>query len=477
MLIGKIVFKTVNGAATGGSVKRTRWLAVVVAVTAAAACNGGSGGDSGLGATTTTGKVAAACAGKKLESTEVGVTPTTVTVTVIADVGSPLSPGLFQGAVDAVKGWAKYVNDNGGLACRQVVVETADSKLSPDEAKNGVTTACGNSLVLLGTTALFLNDMRPAESCKDKNGVATGIPDLPSLQTEPVQQCSKISFSVIQQGTSCPYSGRGVRTFAQSTSEIAWFKAHVTDDLHGVFVLASDLPSTITSSTPIFAAIEKNGVTRDKEFGMSALATQSMYTPVVQAIKTAKSTYVISALDSASIVKLRKEARAQGVSTVKVWACVVACYVPGFIADGGPAVEEQYAYLSYLPFEAKGSNATLDTFLRYVKKPDGFGAFAFASGLLLKQVVDDIVVKSGPNAITRSSILAGLRTVHDFDAGGMIIKTDVAGRKASPCTVIVQVQDGKWVQVDPAKKGTFDCTEPGGITTLSLDPLKAYKPS
>jgi hypothetical protein len=461
-------------------VKRSRWLAVaVVAVSVVASACGSSGGgdDSGLGATTSTGNAAAACAGEKLQSTDVGVTPTTITVTVMADIGSPLSPGLFQGAVDAVKGWAEYMNDNGGLACRKVVVKTADSKLSPDEAKNGVTTACGNSLVLVGTSALFLNDMRPAESCKDKNGIATGIPDLPSLQTEPVQQCSKVSFSVVQQGTGCPYSGSGVREYEQTTSEIAWFKAHVTDDLHGVFILASDLPSTITTSTPIFAAIEKNGVKRDKQVGMSALATQSMYTPVVQAIKAAKSTYVLSALDSASIVKLRKEAFAQGVDTVKVWACVVACYVPGFIAEGGPAVEGQYAYLAYLPFEAKGTNETLDTFLRYVEKPDGFGVFAFASAMLLKHVVDDIVVKSGPNAITRSAILAALRTVHDFDAGGMMAKTDVARRKSSPCLVIVQVQQGKWVQVDPVKKGTFDCDEPGAITKLSLDPLKAYKPS
>lgn len=87
------------------------------------------------------------------------------------------------------------------------------------------------------------------------------------------------------------------------------------------------------------------------------------------------------------------------------------------------------------------------------------------------------MAKSGPNAITRSAILAGLQTVHAFDAGGMIAKTDVAGRKASPCFVVLQVQHGQWVQVNPAKKGTFDCDEPGGITELSLDPLKAYKPS
>jgi hypothetical protein len=40
----------------------------------------------------------------------------------------------------------------------------------------------------------------------------------------------------------------------------------------------------------------------------------------------------------------------------------------------------------------------------------------------------------------------------------------------------MQARHGKWMQVDPAKKGTFDCREPHGITQLSLDPIKAYQP-
>jgi carotenoid cleavage dioxygenase-like enzyme len=119
----------------------------------------------------------------------------------------------------------------------------------------------------------------------------------------------------------------------------------------------------------------------------------------------------------------------------------------------------------------------LDTFLKYDKKPDAFGLQAFVSGLLFKQVIDGIVAKDGPNAITRAAIIAGLRTVHDFDAGGMIASIDVANRKATACIVIVQVQQGKWVQVDPAKKGTFDCDQPNGLTKVTLDPVKAYKPS
>ena len=459
--------------------KRTGWLALaVVASMAVAACSSSGGGNGGLGGDTSTTKPKKdVCTGKTLTASEVGISASEIKVTVMADVGSPLSPGLFQGSVDGVKAWAQAVNDAGGLACRKVTVETADSKLSADEAKNGITTACGNSTVLLGTTALFLNDMRPAEGCKDKAGAATGIPDLAVLQTEPVEQCSKISFAVIPFAGSCPYKGTGVRDFKSVTPAIEWFKKNAPggNNLHGVFVVPADLPSTITASTPIFAAIERDGVKKDAEFGASGLWTQSQYTPVVQAIKSKNATWVMNGLDYAGTLKMRKEAQQQGVSSVKVWACSLQCYAPNFVKQGGTAVEGQYAWLQFLPFEDKGSNASLDSFLKYDAKPDGFGLQAFSAGVLFQQAVQAIVDKSGPNAITRQAILAEIATVHDFTAGGLLVKTDIAGRTPSPCIAIVQVKNGAWTRVDPLAKGAFDCTEPSAITNISLDPLKAYK--
>ena len=84
----------------------------------AAGC--GSGKKIGGGETTTvpsnTPTTTDKCKSTTLTSSEIGVSPTTITVTVVADTGSPLRPGLFQGSVDAVKAWGDYINANGGLA-------------------------------------------------------------------------------------------------------------------------------------------------------------------------------------------------------------------------------------------------------------------------------------------------------------------------------------------------------------------------
>jgi len=450
---------------------------LLVSVLALSACSSGKKvGDASLStssapATTTTSDV---CSTTTATATEVGVSPTTITVSVIADTGSSLRPGLFQGSVDAVNAWAEYINANGGLACRQIVVKALDSKLSGDDAKNAMTTACGDSLAMVGTTAVFLTDMGPAEQCKDKTGKPTGIPDLAVLQTSAEQQCSPVSWPALESSGSCPYSGEGVRTTPVSTTAIDYYlDKYGKDALHGVYLVPKDLPSTIASTTPIFAAQKQEGITEDAEFGVSAGDPQSGYTPFVQAIKTHKSTFARDGADYVSYVFFRKEAQVQGVDTVKVWDCSLQCYDQRLISSGGPAVEDQYVWLSFLPFEDKGHNDELDAFLQYDKKPDAFGAQAWVAGEIFAEAVKAVVAKDGPNGLTRKAMLDAVANIHDFDANGFIASSDIGGRVGSKCLIGMQVKDGKFVRVDPVEPGKFDCR--GRVITVTLDPVKAYK--
>ena len=111
--------------------------------------------------------VAAAQGGgdEKPEATDVGITADEIKIAVIADVDTPVSPGLFKGSVDTVEGFAKYINKTGGLAGRKLVVETYDSKLSADEARNAVIQACSETFAMVGTAALFLNNVDDQLAC------------------------------------------------------------------------------------------------------------------------------------------------------------------------------------------------------------------------------------------------------------------------------------------------------------------------
>ena len=91
----------------------------------------------------------------------------------IADVDNPARPGLFQGIVNGVEAFGKYINGTTGkLAGRNVQVDFIDSKLSADEARNAVIKACQEDFAIVGTSALFLNNVQPLEQCVDKAGQA-----------------------------------------------------------------------------------------------------------------------------------------------------------------------------------------------------------------------------------------------------------------------------------------------------------------
>src|SRR5436190_13373855 len=115
-------------------------LVVVLMLVLAAACSGSSGKatDNGLGSNTTVpAATASTCPANHapLQATDVGVTPSDITVTVLADVDNAARPGLFKGSWNGVKAWADYMNAQGGIGCRHVVVKTADAHLNGDQAK------------------------------------------------------------------------------------------------------------------------------------------------------------------------------------------------------------------------------------------------------------------------------------------------------------------------------------------------------
>jgi Periplasmic binding protein len=402
-------------------------------------------------------------------ASEIGVTADTIRIAVIADVDNPARPGLFQGSVNGIRAAAKFINGGGGLAGgRKIQVDFIDSKLSADEARNALVRACQEDFAIVGTTALFMNNIEPMTSCPDQAGKVTGLPDVPVLQTEIEHQCSQVSFAVIVVGLDCATKDAAEKKVTVRSGTGKYFTKK-NKGLHGVFTLAGDLKSTVNAALPLVEMYKSLGVKSDGEFKVSGLSPQAAYIPIVQAIKQNGSTYVLNNVDYKANVLLRKEAMVQGATSVKVWDCALQCYDRRTIEEGQAAVEGQYVSLFFIPFEEAKQNKSVSNYLKNLEsrdQADGFGAQAWTAGLFFRDVVNNVVKADGNNSLTRARFLEEAGKVHDFTADGMLGPTDVGGRKISPCGVILQVKNGKFVRVSPKGKGTFDCD--GGLKTVKV---------
>jgi ABC-type branched-subunit amino acid transport system substrate-binding protein len=415
--------------------------------------------------------IAAECASEPLAASEVGVTESEITIEVMADTGSQLSPGFGQGSVDAIKAFADYINANGGVGCRQLVVRTWDSRFDPLEAKNGQIDACTSALALVGSYAVLNPDPSAMEGCLDQAGTATGLPNIAALSVDGNENCSPMSLGVNSRPEPCPLVPDTEREFTRMIGP-AQYLVEQNPDLRGVYLANGDLPSTKLSAVPEIMALEAVGITWDAKFVQSARDEQSAYIPRVEPLKRGSNLVWHGPADYA-LVAWMKEAIAQGVDMSTItWACGVACYTSNLIGQGGEAVEGLYVWIPFLPFEEADTNEALNAYVTSVAdgKIDYNGMQSWQAAIAFQQVVNQIVKDQGPNAITRANLLAGLDALDDFTADGIVGARGMAD--PNPCFVLVQVREGAFERVYPEERGTLDC-EPENLGKVTVNPEQA----
>jgi hypothetical protein len=401
------------------------------------------------------------------QATEVGITSSTIRIGVIADVDNAASPGIFAGSPTAVTAFAKFINASGGLAGRKLQVDFMDSHLTDTAARNAIIKACSQDFAIVGTEALFLNNVDDLVSCPDRTGAATGLPDLASFSTATAEQCSPVTFSANPGQLDCSTLTQNPQTYRDNQGAIKYFLRTRSKSLHGIFVYSNDLKTAANAGIAIARGNEAGGVKSDGEIGISALAPQSGFTPIVQQMKAKQSNYAFDIGQFSSMVALRKEALLQGIDSKNViWDCSSNCYNPGLIQQAGSAVEGQYVELALLPFNETKANKALANYVNAVgaSKVDGFGAYSWIASLLLRDSVNAVVKKGGNNALTRKALLAQLAATTSFNGDGMWTTTNVGQRIPSPCFLLLQVKNGQFTRVYPTKAGTFDCNRSNAVS-------------
>ncbi len=433
----------------GGTMKACKTISIVALVTCALAA-------------ATLSPAIAQSSNSKPTAGEIGVTADEIHIAVLADVDNAFAPGLFQGSVDGVKGAAAYLNSKaggGGVAGRKLVVDFIDTHVNANDSRNGTITACQNDLAMVGGAMVFLSNADDIVNCKDKAGQATGLPDMGAVVTGMTEVCAPTSFPAIGAALDCATKDQAPQTYRTSQGDSKWLLSQHKGDLHGSFVFGNDTKDSARGGEVIKLGAEHAGIKFDQTYGAGGRDPQSALTSLVQQMKTANSNYSLMTHAANIALELREEAQLQGIKASDVvWNCV-SCYGNKLVTDNADAFEGEYQAIGYLPFGEGKSNATLAAFNKYVKNPDQFSVYSWAATLAFADAVKAAVAKDGVNGITRTSLINGIKTLTDFDAGGMVGTHSFRTAAPTGCFVEVQFTKGEWVRRYPTKKGTMDCNK------------------
>jgi Periplasmic binding protein len=436
----------------GGTLRRSRLLFATLAVGLTAAV-----------------PVAAGAQSSKPEADDIGITDSEIRLAVIADVDTPIQPGLFQKSVDAMEAWAKVVNKDGGVAGRKIVIDFIDSKLNPNETRNAIIKACADDFAMVGGEALFLNNVDDMVACPNQAGEAIGLPDMPGNALDTNQSCSPVTYVVTSLGSYCETRDQNPQTYTVLQGDYLYYQKKYKD-LHGIWTIPADLKATKNAVLPTAQAGVDLGIEKDGQgfYDIFSRDPQSAMTPIVQTIKQNNSTFAKNGGNK--MADLRKEATLQGVTSVKVWGCNQACYDNLLIEQGGADVNDTQILLSTLPFYSEyKSNPTLKKLVSAVGGIDNVDFNSVSSwigALLFQDAVEKAVANGG--TLSRQSLFDALNQENSFDADGIIGATDVAQKMGSPCIVMTQIKNGKFVRTYPKKVGTFDCNKKN-LVDVELD--------
>ncbi len=356
-----------------------------------------------------------------------GLTASTVTVGNV----STESLGLFTGSIVGTKAYAAYVNAQGGINGRRLVVDAQDDEFTGAKNKQLTQSAVQNDFAIVGSFSL-----------EDSFGgsVVAQNPNVPDVSTTLDPTLSRLpnSYSANPTGKGWP------------TGPVNYFgKKYPKQKLH-TGVLASTYPSALATWKK-----EKPVLTR-AGYKVTYFAT----VPITQ---TDFNQNVI-AMRNAGVQLILIDQLPQNYAGALLKAMSQQNFHPKLII-GTAAYSQQLVTSAGGPAAANGSNVEMPnalflgedaqvipadaTFLKWVQKvspgfkPDYYTLAGWANAQLFAQAL-----KAAGKSPTQGSVQQQLRKITSFDASGLLAPSNPAVGLPSTCYLIAKITNGKFVRSD-----------------------------
>jgi ABC-type branched-subunit amino acid transport system substrate-binding protein len=435
---GNAVVPGVGGGPVGGLVGSTGGTASSTGSVASGATgttsNGlsttGTGGTSPGSATTGTG----ATTGSSRDNggpTDVGVSATSISVGNVSDLSGP-QPGLFQGAVNGTEAYFAYINSQGGVNGRQIVLRSSDGQTDCTANQSAHNAMVNSVFAFVGSFSLY-------DDCATT--VMKAHPNVPN-----------VSFALsekAQQNTVNQFSPHFLPAGAPN-GPFCYLAKKYPDLVKSVGSIYANIPSAAASQKAIQLAGESCGWKWLESIPVGA--TDSTFNAQVTRMRNSGVKLIFEvAFTVDHVAEMKREADAQGWKPL--WVAPVA-YNAAFLPLMGnsAAAEGVIGYNLYSLFlgadEAKAI-PEVRRFQDWMKRvhPDApvdlFGMYGWAAAKLFTERIKAV----GPR-LTQKAFLSSIRTVHLWNADGLLAQSDVAGHKPGNCYVLWKITGGSFRRMD-----------------------------
>lgn len=408
----------------------------VVPTGVASAPVGHQGGSSH--ATTTAAPTAAGstCSG----GTDVGLTASTLSIGMVASLSGPVS-GLFDGAVHGGETWANFVNSTGGVCGRPVKVEVADDGTNCTQDENGTQGLIGRTFALAGTFALY-------DGCGAL--IVNQHPDVADIHVSLDPSAAKPSNHFDVSAKNEGYATGMFRTYKQMYGS----------KLDHVGTIVEAIPSAEAKQQDQVHSAEVEGW----HFTDSILeqpTNSSFQGDFVKLCQREHITAFFELTENAANAATMVQNERQAGCPKDLLNIIPIAYDQAFIADyAGPKSDlngiQGYAeYALFFNKDEAAQNPEVKLFQDWYERTypgvpiNLYGMFSWADDRLFQQAAEAV---NGP--LTRKSLMASLRKIHDFGDYGMLAPTDPSSG-GPHCYLLYQIQNGAFERVTP--KTGFRC--------------------
>jgi ABC-type branched-subunit amino acid transport system substrate-binding protein len=373
-----------------------------------------------------------------------GVTANTVTVGSISDISAPI-PGLFTGAKVGTQAYFAYINSQGGVNGRKLILDGMDSAFSSGTVASAAQNIARNDFAIVGGYSLLDGSERSAVDAGKVPMITQVL--TPSLDADPNL-----------------YSAVPLVAGGESTGPFKWLKSTYPGAVKAVGVIGSNSSTTSVIAEQTFRKLTYS-LGYKWLFSHDEGYTTTAFLPDIVKMKAAGVKMVFEpSQQGAYISNIAQEMKQEGLNALLVSGA--NAYEHGFepgSAGNGTLITTVTAL--YMGEDAKAV-PTVATFDKWAKKVDPqtqldlYTLYGWINAQLFVQAL-----KGAGADPTRASLDAQLDKITSFNANGLISTQDPAQKIPGECWIAARYENGSWHRISPDPKSGFVCSPKGFYPT------------